>query len=459
MCVKTFLFTQLIVISLFRISVSDLTCHDTYKDYHKYLATKTGYRFIQNLNDVPLTFQDCKLTKIWGLVRHGTRLPGDKVIDKMRHHLSTLQKKIIDNFSQEKTQLCDISLLKCWEPRVSGNEEEKSLTEEGERELHGLGQRMRNRFPALLNQKFKNETFFFKYTKTQRTQASAFHFAEGVFGREASLDVWYPASQKRDPILRFYKACEKWRETVDHNPEAYAERVAFERTELFRQLVARVNKRLGFDGSLTVEDIVLMYTSCGFESAWDPGFESPWCALFSRQDLELLEYREDLDYYWIDGHGYPLTGSIACVAFQDMIKHMRSSESERDVIFYFTHSGTLLKFLTHLKVYNDSIPLRHDNFENMKRRKWRVSEIDAFGTNVVFANYRCENNGDHLVVLHQEKPILLPGCPSILCPLSTVLNTYRQSLESCEFESMCRYQGDGKKKESLRDENTDHDEL
>ena len=46
-----------------------------------------------------------------------------------------------------------------------------------------------------------------------------------------------------------------------------------------------------------------MYVSCNFDQAWAPRKLSPWCALFSDKSLEAMEYREDLEYYWIDGPG------------------------------------------------------------------------------------------------------------------------------------------------------------
>ncbi|KAI5694682.1 hypothetical protein M8J75_003175 [Diaphorina citri] len=324
MCVKYHLAALFVLIVLPKATVSDLACHRKHEDYFKYLATKTGYRFIQDENDRPLTYPGCELTKLWGLVRHGTRLPGDKIIDKMQNHLVTLQKDIVDQYALGKSNLCDVLSFKSWTPRVRVDNLEKSLTKEGQRELLALGQRLKNRFPTLLNQKFKNETFFFKYTKTQRTQESALQFAEGVFGRKDATEVWFPPSQKRDPILRFYKACDKWRQTVDHNPAAYEEQEKFEQSREYKDMVAAVSRRLGYERNLTAADVKLMYTTCAFETAWHPEFESPWCTIFSRQDLELLEYNEDVDYYWIDGHGYPLTGNIACVAFQDMFNHMSS---------------------------------------------------------------------------------------------------------------------------------------
>jgi hypothetical protein len=78
----------------------------------------------------------------------------------MQNHLVTLQKDIVDQYALGKSNLCDVLSFKSWTPRVRVDNLEKSLTKEGQRELLALGQRLKNRFPTLLNQKFKNETFF-----------------------------------------------------------------------------------------------------------------------------------------------------------------------------------------------------------------------------------------------------------------------------------------------------------
>lgn len=439
-----------------QIDLSIQSCHNIHDKYHTYLGTKTGYRWIQNENSDAISYSDCELSKIWGIIRHGTRLPGDDTISKMQLKLTSMQQNIIDNFNSDKSSLCNISKFTAWQLKLHNDLVEKSLTEEGGEELFKLGVRMRDRFPSLLKQKYDNDTFKFKYTPTQRTQESAFQFVEGLFGREDSVEVAYEESQKRDPILRFYKACDKWRETVDKNPEAYEEQQKFEQSKLFQEMVEQVSKRLGFEEKISSDDIKLMYTTCGFETAWFPNEVSPWCTIFTEKDLQILEYNEDLEYYWIDGHGFSLTEYIACVAFKDMY-HTLSSKSKHDVVFYFTHSGTVLKILAHLKIYNDSVSPRHDNFHQMSNRKWRVSKIDAFGTNLVFAKFKCKNE-DYVLAQHQETPIILSGCTQELCPLKTIEKAYEESLTNCNFEEQCRF--DGESRQKIRDdESLDHDEL
>jgi hypothetical protein len=51
--------------------------------------------------------------------------------------------------------------------------------------------------------------------------------------------------------LRFYKACDKWRQTVDHNPAAYEEQEKFEQSREYKDMVAAVSRRLGYERNLT----------------------------------------------------------------------------------------------------------------------------------------------------------------------------------------------------------------
>lgn len=66
------------------------------------------------------------------------------------------------------------------------------------------------------------------------------------------------------------------------------------------------------------EDLTLIYVTCAFETAWFLKKRSPWCALLSDDDFKVLEYAEDLDYYWIDGYGYKINYEQACPTIKDM---------------------------------------------------------------------------------------------------------------------------------------------
>jgi hypothetical protein len=71
-------------------------------------------------------------------------------------------------------------------------------------------------------------------------------------------------------------------------------------------------------------------------------------------------------------------------------QEMYGGEPTSQAVVYFTHSGTILKLLAHLGLYKDENALLHTNFNTMGRyRKWRVSQIDSFGSNLAFILFRC----------------------------------------------------------------------
>ncbi|XP_061402196.1 multiple inositol polyphosphate phosphatase 1-like [Musca vetustissima] len=197
--------------------------------------------------------------------------------------------------------------------------------------------------------------------------------------------------------------------------------------------------KLTNDQQLDASLLRLIYTICGFETAWQrhKAEASVWCQLLDRKTLEILEFAEDLEYYWNDGYGYDLTHRIACPAIQNMFKHIDPHSPLPNSTFYFTHSGTLLKLLAHLGLYKDPNPLTHQDLG--KQRKWRTSQIDAFATNVAFVLYECDNEAPMVLTMHQERIVHIPGCPqdSDLCSLNTLRQLFATSLDNCNFDEMC----------------------
>jgi multiple inositol-polyphosphate phosphatase / 2,3-bisphosphoglycerate 3-phosphatase len=222
----------------------------------------------------------------------------------------------------------------------------------------------------------------FKYTLTQRAQKSAEAFAEGLFQNKTSTDsVWYPEALHKDPVLRFYKACDRWKRDVDKNPSAYHEVELFSESDEMAAVVDELETRTGLS-ELTPQMVHLIYTTCAFETLDHQ--MSPWCALFSKNSIRVVEFLEDLEYYWIDGYGFQLTYQQACAIGSDLLRRLEAEDP--DITFYFTHSGTLLKTLAFLGLYKDDAPLTHKD-HSFHKRQWRAGKIDAFATNLVFVRF------------------------------------------------------------------------
>lgn len=122
---------------------------------------------------------------------------------------------------------------------------------------------------------YDQQKFLFRYTSTQRAEASFKAFAEGLFGENADRYVRSdPVAIANDTLLRPYNSCPKWDE--NHGKE---ERKKFEKTQIFTQVVSDVSSRLGFKFPLKPEQIQDIYDMCRYDLAWAVDRASPWCVV------------------------------------------------------------------------------------------------------------------------------------------------------------------------------------
>lgn len=42
-----------------------------------------------------------------------------------------------------------------------------------------------------------------------------------------------------------------------------------------------------------------------------------------------------------------------------------------------------------------------------------------------------------MVVMHQERPVLLPECKDYFCPIDTIITARKKSLKNCDIEKLC----------------------
>lgn len=116
----------------------------------------------------------------------------------------------------------------------------------------------------------------------------------------------------------------------------------------------------------------------------------------------------------------------------------------------------MLKLLAHLGLYKDEFSLTHKDFD--KERQWHLENIDAFGSNLLFVSFEYNNSvccidfplktifrfircatEPHVLVMHQERVVHIPGCPSDadLCSLATIKQIFDRSLHQCNFDDFC----------------------
>ncbi|XP_064609374.1 multiple inositol polyphosphate phosphatase 1-like [Liolophura sinensis] len=340
---------------------------------------------------------------------------------------------VTSDFMREST-LCkqEQEEIKDWQFSFLSSEAEL-LAPTGVQESRDLGVRYAHRFPSLLGLPYTPQRYKFQHTYKPRTFNTARAIANGMFNRSDFNMAVNPASC--DPLLRFYDCCDKFQKTVKH--KALKEQAAFGRGPEMKAVINNVSNRLGLQDSLSLNDVLVLVGLCSFEHSILS--TSPWCAAFYAEDIKVLEYYQDLKYYWGFGYGHSINYEQSCNLVKDLLAYLKDNSSTVTGMIRVGHDSSLMPFCARLGVFRDPTPLLANNMAEQSNRKWRSSIIASFGANIAFVEYQCGSESK-VRVFHNEKPLALPMCPASGCPLSNILNSYLESFaNSCDFQKTCEY--------------------
>ncbi|KAG0716428.1 Multiple inositol polyphosphate phosphatase 1 [Chionoecetes opilio] len=379
-----------------------------------------------------------------GTPRHGTRYPTTEGIGRLLKVLPALSRRIRDNHRQDRGCLKerDVAQLTDWFTPFELRDRDQ-LQEMGYEEMAALGSHWLEFLPNLFNVTYDPSLFKIDFTIKNRTEQSAYHFLRGMFGEDAVGNIELPRAYSPNFILKFYKACPRWlREVYKNNETTYKERWLFTETEQFKKTIHAVSARLGFMHPLSSNEVEAMYDECRFETAWWPTRKSAWCTAFSFYDFEVMEYHQDLKYYYEDSYGHPLNAKTACQTLNDIRKRFQQAvQSDGEVkprgLLYFAHDKTVFKVMASLGLFRPAHHLRHDNFEDMKNRVWRSSFVCPFSSNLAFVLYRCA--AEHKVaVFFQGEPLPLTEiCQGTVCGWEELQGWLKEKHLSCDLNTLC----------------------
>lgn len=241
-------------------------------------------------------------------------------------------------------------------------------------------------FQNLIEPRYSQEKFKFGFTDTQRTEASYKAFIEGLFGSGAEGIVNTKAESNQSILLRPYESCGEYKKRSEMAKDKDSEHMKFLQSETFKKTAEEISIRLGYKYTLNDKQIDNMWDMCRFDQAWFLQDESPWCAAFTPDNVNVLEYLEDLKYYYKSGFGSEINSKIMCAAVKDMVKNLQTEDNPK-VIAYFSHAAAIQLFLTALGYGKDNDALRADNYNLMKYRKFKSSVLSPFAGNVAVVKY------------------------------------------------------------------------
>nr|XP_027208817.1 multiple inositol polyphosphate phosphatase 1-like [Penaeus vannamei] len=328
----------------------------------------------------------------------------------------------------------DIELLKEWDAEKLPHDRRMQLLETGRVEMKKLGARVREALPQFFNESILNHNISVWSTKTDRTKETAKVFLEG-FSPLQNLEKTIVVKE-RDRIMQFHEICHKYNEKVFHGSHIPAF-MKFLKGPKIQSVVDSVSKRI----AVTVESlhVVLMYNACRYYKVMEPLKHSAWCAVFSRKDMEVMEFGEDLFLHHDHGYAFDITYEQACPVVQDILQRFRYQNDSS--VFYFTHLEAVIKVITRFGFFNDSKPLTWDTMDS--RRRWRTSDFGGFGSNIAFLLTKCKEVGWTVNTYINEKRAHLPKCARTKgCPWLLFKKLYGK-YEVCPFDELCGNKGFG----------------
>jgi multiple inositol-polyphosphate phosphatase / 2,3-bisphosphoglycerate 3-phosphatase len=281
----------------------------------------------------------------------------------------------------------DFNLINTWtfDPNIT-TDKDQWLTVAGWNEMKSLAQRYQQVFPTLLPSTYNRNFYTFRHTDRQRTQATVRAFADGIFGFNGYRQVVVEPVPSPDRLLRPHDDCSLY----DLSSDNTVQRAAWQNGNEFQTMMTQVNDKLGLTGNqrLSARQTRTLWEICNFEQIWDMSVPAPFCGVFSPHNNLMLEYFEDLDYYYNAGFGGPrrLFENLNCPLIQDMLSFLDGTTADTTRI-YSTHSTAFQLFMVTLGVFGNDAPLTAANFNQQTLRQWRSSLITPMATSIAAIRY------------------------------------------------------------------------
>ncbi|KAJ8732798.1 hypothetical protein PYW07_015397 [Mythimna separata] len=379
---------------------------------YKYFSNKTPYEFVRgDIRDSLVKLTGCEPVSIWGLIRHGHRFPGIEYAKHMKAAL-VIKDYIVSSYERGNCSLCaqDVENLRTWQDDKQMLDNHHQLSEEGNLESVGLGRRLRQAFPKLLAKLDKND-YQFRPAPGEWMADGVKAFVDGLYDSPLTIE---PAKIDFD-IISPYEKCQKYID-LKQSSQPYAVPMKYLKSSEYLAVIDRIQRRLGIDYPLTHTNVSALYDLCRYDSSGLRNQFSPWCALFTTEDLQAFEYAADLRHYYRSGYGSPINERFGEIALADLLKSFQDSKTGegKKITAYITHATMMDMVYTALKLFKDDEPLTAE-FRNPDR-KWRSSKQAIFSSNLMAVLNKC-NGGtdDYNVVFYMNEEPLQSICKEGVC--------------------------------------------
>jgi len=410
-------------------------------------GSKSSYFTVANQDASSLeSYGGCEPLMMWMYIRHGSRNPGDDEILDMTTLLPELRDRITlaADAGEGSLTVKEINDLAAWSLNMAPTEE-KLLSESGHLEASEMGKRWKQRMPNFLGDENNVQS---RASYKSRTIETGNSFLEG-------LEL--PQNTRVDNSKSIYYknefGCERYvQEVYDNDNMTDAEAVKFTQSQAWADMIEGVSQRTGV--KVTPAEARLAHKMCKYQLAWEPERYTnanyttaefpPWCNIFSKEDMALWEFENDLEAHYGSGPAFEITTMATHQLFSEIygLIDAHSFGGQRpnaSAVFTFGHSGGIKPIINAFEIFRDDWNLTAEDWgTEQQEHKWKISDIATFASNMGIILYSCSEGAEQKVMLTHNEHIIdeQPACGETLCSVED-FKAYYQHIVDFDWDSEC----------------------
>lgn len=424
-----------------------------------YMGSKTPYVPHQDASTYEKAPANCKPIYLNLLSRHGSRMIGG------RDDIQDLLKDLEGAKTQSSLSRDGENVYK-WLKELNEKPEFGLLTQLGEKEQFGLGQRAFANYPEL----FENKRVTLGSTFKKRTVQSRDAFKKGLKAHATHAIYFEEREGKRceDFQLRYFDSCSRYQDSYKKENKKRKNKYAakfleedskmshvkdsvsklFTQADIFKSPNAHI-LRMGED----------LYSLCQHDHDVDPATaEDRFCTVVDKQERHLYEFaKDDLGSFYKLGpvqknkhaEDKDLNFKMACLPLQNFLDEIDSAvkgTNPTSAHLRFAHLETVLPFALLVGLFPQEEDLKAEPSE-----QWQSAKIGGMASNMQWVAYQCTEGSktNYKVKMYydeQEFHFPIESCQdSYFCDWDAVKEFYKQRFEelglgTCsmeEWNKMC----------------------
>ncbi|CAI6260895.1 unnamed protein product [Periconia digitata] len=332
----------------------------------------------------------CEVEQVHMIARHGERYPTRRVGKRMRSLVRRMQESglVFQN---------ELAFFKDWELFWTHDSQIAQLTSTGPFAgtlgAFTTGIRLRTRYSRLLsNTQSQFPITRFWASDSQRVIDTARYFASGFFGHDwhkiAELEIIPETSSMGANTLTPGDTCLAYGEDAEEGHDSGDAMLARFRPNYIEKPMKRIlANNPGLD--LTHDDVYAMQEMCAFETT--ARGSSPWCDVFTQDDMLGFDYARDIQHYYRVGPGTKYSAVMGWLWLNATTNLMLQGPEAGPLFFSFVHDGDIAPVITALGILSDNehLPITHIKHD----RRWRKSQILPMGGRTILEVLSCQVTG------------------------------------------------------------------